>query len=313
MKNSIIIPVYNEADVIGNCLKSLSRQTNFKDGEIILVDDGSTDATLKVAAISGVGHKTLSQNHQGPGAARNLAAKVAKGNVLVFVDADMEFDPDFIEKLTAPILNNETIGTYSTEELLLNKDNPWAVCWNLNFTGSFTSVTKQSDSSVFSSSYRLLKQLLEFIESKISPIAHKNVTALGKGQSSLPYRAILKEKFLSVGGFSTNVGYTDDWTLAEKLNQLPTPVSARYYHKAPASLPEIFRQARWVGRGQLNTGNLVRQIHALIVHNPIISTATGLLKALEFKNLHFFFFRLVYDFGITTSVLESFFNKTYAR
>ena len=97
---SVIIPTYNESRVISSCLQSLQSQT-VKDLEIIVVDDGSTDSTL--SEISNFKFQIsnfviLRQNHNGPGVARNLAAKKAKGDILVFVDADMEFAPDFIEK-----------------------------------------------------------------------------------------------------------------------------------------------------------------------------------------------------------------------
>lgn len=313
MKNSIIIPVYNEASVIVNCLKSLANQLNAKDNEIILVDDGSTDNTIKMAADSGVDHKLLNQNHQGPGAARNLAAKEAIGEILIFVDADMEFEPDFVPTLIAPIQAGKTVGTYSTEEYLLNKDDPWAVCWNLNFTGRPDKVSNESQTAGTLNLYGKFKSFLEELEEKIAPISHKNITVIGGGQNNLPFRAIIKSAFLSVGGFSIGVGYTDDWTLAQKLNQLPAPVSAKYYHKSPSSLAEIYHQARWIGRGELNTGNIVRKIHALLVHNPVSSVIAGIVKALRFTNARLLIFRLVYGLGITLSVLESFLTKNTAR
>src|SRR3990167_165993 len=103
---SIIIPAYNEAKYIGTCLSSLQGQ-NLKTKEIIVVDDGSTDDTLKVVNSL----KILHQNHRGAGAARNLGAKHAIGDILVFVDADMEFSPQFLEHLTLPIRQGESRGT----------------------------------------------------------------------------------------------------------------------------------------------------------------------------------------------------------
>ena len=92
MKVTVIIPTYNEEKVIEACLESLSKQT-LKDAEIIVVDDGSTDETInilqKVRKSRGV--KIFKQKHKGPGAARNLGVRRAKGEVLVFVDADMTF------------------------------------------------------------------------------------------------------------------------------------------------------------------------------------------------------------------------------
>src|SRR3989344_828131 len=104
---SAILPVYNEEKTIGDCLKSLFKQT-YKSLEIILIDDGSTDQTPQL--IKRYREKNpsipkiviLNQNHKGPGTARNLGAKYARGEILVFVDADMTFDKNFIKDLITP-------------------------------------------------------------------------------------------------------------------------------------------------------------------------------------------------------------------
>src|SRR5574340_25507 len=197
MRISVIIPVYNEAKVIGNCLASLEKQTLASDMEIIVVDDGSTDGSSKVAA--------LHQEHLGPGAARNLGAKQAKGDILVFVDADMEFEPDFLEKLISPILKKKTIGTFSKEEFLLNKDNPWARFWNQN----------------------LGKPPLRMLPSDYP-------------ETAPVFRALLKTKFAEAGGFDTNVGYTDDWSISRKLGVLASAApGAKFYHRNPDTLKEV--------------------------------------------------------------------------
>jgi glycosyltransferase involved in cell wall biosynthesis len=64
MKVSIIIPTYNEINVLGECLDSLSRQT-YKDVEVIVVDDGSSDGTAER-------FKVIKQDHQGAGNIKRL-------------------------------------------------------------------------------------------------------------------------------------------------------------------------------------------------------------------------------------------------
>ena len=124
---SVIMPAFNEEKSIGECLKSLKNQS-YKPIEIIVVDDGSHDNTLKI--ISNLKSQTsnlklLRQNHLGPGPARNLGASNSKGEILVFVDADMTFDKKFIKDLVKPIVEGKTIGTFSKNEMVKNKDNIW--------------------------------------------------------------------------------------------------------------------------------------------------------------------------------------------
>jgi glycosyltransferase involved in cell wall biosynthesis len=126
MKLSIIIPVYNEEKDIAECLKSLNEQT-FKNFEIIIVDDGSTDRTIEIAKRFNV--KIIKGMHKGPGYSRNIGAKNAKGEVLIFIDADMTFEKDYLKNLIKPLENKETIGTTHELEIVKNTENIWSRCW----------------------------------------------------------------------------------------------------------------------------------------------------------------------------------------
>lgn len=134
MKTSIIIPTYNEIGVLEKCIESLGFQTD-TDFEILVVNDGSTDETVKILQnlkASLQNFNFVEQKHLGAGAARNLGARQAKGSILVFVDADMTFDKAFLSKLIEPIENGNAKGTFSKEEYVSNWDNEWARCWNIN-------------------------------------------------------------------------------------------------------------------------------------------------------------------------------------
>src|SRR5215467_1357999 len=83
---SVVIPCYNQARFLGEAIESVLAQTCPR-SEIIVVDDGSTDDTLKVAS-SYRQVRCLSQRNQGQGAARNEGLKHASGEFIVFLDSD---------------------------------------------------------------------------------------------------------------------------------------------------------------------------------------------------------------------------------
>ncbi|HDD31758.1 MAG TPA: glycosyltransferase family 2 protein [Thermococcus litoralis] len=99
---SVIIPAYNEAKRIG---KVLSKIPEFVD-EVIVVDDGSEDNTFEVAKNHGAEVIRLEKN-QGKGAAMREGIKKISGDVVVFMDADGQHNPEEIEKLVSPILKGE--------------------------------------------------------------------------------------------------------------------------------------------------------------------------------------------------------------
>ena len=100
---SIILPAYNVEYYIDKCIQSLLNQT-LKNIEIILINDGSTDNTLKIIEnFSKLDSriKVVSKNNGGVASARNLGVTLSKGKYIDFVDPD-----DFIELNTYEILYN---------------------------------------------------------------------------------------------------------------------------------------------------------------------------------------------------------------
>jgi glycosyltransferase involved in cell wall biosynthesis len=96
---SVVIPVYNSERYLRECLQHL-RQSTFTDYECIVVDDGSTDASPKVAAEGGA--KVLrTESRRGPAYARNLGARAATGEILFFIDADVCVAPHTLSRVWA--------------------------------------------------------------------------------------------------------------------------------------------------------------------------------------------------------------------
>ena len=96
-KVSAIIPAYNAADTIARAIYSIIRQSVAVD-EIIVVDDGSTDNTAEIAAQTLGGIKIVRQRNGGPSAARNAALRIAKNDLVAFLDSDDFWLPDKIQR-----------------------------------------------------------------------------------------------------------------------------------------------------------------------------------------------------------------------
>ncbi len=111
MRISIIIPAYNAASTLSACLTACLAQ-DYPDTEVLLVDDGSTDATPEIVqAFPKVIY--LRQANAGPAAARNCGAAHATGDILVFTDSDCVPEPNWIRALVAEFGDN-TAGVGGT-------------------------------------------------------------------------------------------------------------------------------------------------------------------------------------------------------
>jgi cellulose synthase/poly-beta-1,6-N-acetylglucosamine synthase-like glycosyltransferase len=106
---SIIIPTFNGASRIGNCLDALLPQIAERNAEILVVNDGSTDNTVEVVErYSGV--RLITQANSGPAAARNHGANEARGTIILFTDDDCVPLPDWLGAMLAPFHDPEVVG-----------------------------------------------------------------------------------------------------------------------------------------------------------------------------------------------------------
>lgn len=95
---SIIVPVYNAGATIKRCVESILNQ-EYRDWELILVDDGSKDDSLKLCeqySLQDSRIRTLHQANSGPSAARNNGLSIARGTYVVFVDSDDWVESSFL-------------------------------------------------------------------------------------------------------------------------------------------------------------------------------------------------------------------------
>jgi glycosyltransferase involved in cell wall biosynthesis len=99
---SVVIPTYNRLPILQQCLQALEQQhvsAPISGYEVVLVDDGSTDATVEWIAeqASTLPHvRLICQQHGGPAEGRNRGVLAARGEVIVFIDSDLVVTPDFL-------------------------------------------------------------------------------------------------------------------------------------------------------------------------------------------------------------------------
>ncbi|MHC4474150.1 MAG: glycosyltransferase family 2 protein [Planctomycetota bacterium] len=108
MDISVIIPVYNGGRKLRRCLDAVRRQKTDRSFEIIVIDDGSTDGSLQWISDNGI--RVFRQAHQGPAAARNLGVEKARGEIVLFTDADCEPLEDWVEEMVQPLEDPSTSG-----------------------------------------------------------------------------------------------------------------------------------------------------------------------------------------------------------
>ena len=125
MDVSVIIPAYMAAGSIAKALSSVEAQT-YLPREIIIIDDGSTDATVEIAQsftprFPSCEFCVVRQSNQGPGAARNQGLNKAQSDLIAFLDADDEWLPEHLEKTVACLLDHELTLVAHNEFLVVNE------------------------------------------------------------------------------------------------------------------------------------------------------------------------------------------------
>ncbi|MGA7730121.1 MAG: glycosyltransferase [Chloroflexia bacterium] len=115
---SIIVPAYNAERTVERCLRALLGQYIECACEIILVDDGSTDATARLAEKFAPAVRLITQEHAGAAAARNRGLAEARGTIILFTDADCEPTPGWAATLVEAIRAGAdgAKGTYRTRQ-----------------------------------------------------------------------------------------------------------------------------------------------------------------------------------------------------
>ncbi len=137
---SVVIPTYNRLPILEKCLRALENQhladqSMIEGYEVVLVDDGSSDGTLAWLE-ENAGEfphvRSLSQNHAGPAAARNLGVEKATGDYIIFIDSDLVVTENFLQAHADSLRQGQVtygcdrIFTYGRVINTCNFDNPTA-------------------------------------------------------------------------------------------------------------------------------------------------------------------------------------------
>jgi glycosyltransferase involved in cell wall biosynthesis len=217
---SVIVPTLNEERYLSRCLKSLVNQTWGRQFEILVIDGGSTDRTVRVA--KRYADRVFMKSKAPVGAARNLGAKAAKGNILAFIDADTIANPQWLSSiaeafrddptavgLTGPTLPYDgrlsdsityRLWTIYLQRLLLYLEMPHVIGFNCAYRRApFLSVGGFDDDSVMSEDIKLAHKIRRYGKIKFE----REMSALTSARRFRKYGHLYIGGLYLVNGFST--------------------------------------------------------------------------------------------------------------
>lgn len=124
MRFSVIIPLYNKAPYIRKALQSVFDQV-FRDFELIVIDDGSTDDSFNIAKnaleSSGIDYQLIHQENAGVSTARNNGVAASQGDFICFLDADDWWAPNFLERMDWLIKEYPDAGIYGVNYYIISR------------------------------------------------------------------------------------------------------------------------------------------------------------------------------------------------
>lgn len=191
---SVIIPTYNRADRVLAAIESALAQT-YHELEVIVVDDGSTDATMDALEVLAGRIKVIRQANAGPSAARNRGVAESEGEVVAFLDSDDLWEPDKIERQVA----------------LMQRAGPQMCCCVSNAT------VMGCDGHIIGHSFDIAGIKFAFSEGEWTNPQDVLATRFLLFNQVV---AIRRKAFERVGGFNVNLRILEDYELSLKLSSV---------------------------------------------------------------------------------------------
>lgn len=191
---SVIIPTYNRAKTLLASVESALEQT-YLDIEVIVVDDGSTDATLEALATLSGRITVIHQANAGPSAARNRGAAEANGEIIAFLDSDDHWMRDKIERQVALMERGGLDMCCCVCSATVKGENGEVIGDTFDFAGlkfGFDEGEWTNPQEILATRFLLFNQVV----------------------------AIRRKAFEQVGGFNVNLRLLEDYELAIKLSSV---------------------------------------------------------------------------------------------
>jgi len=166
LKVSVIIPTYNRANLLPRAINSVLNQT-FRDFEIVVVDDGSTDNTREILEpfIKSNQIRYFYQKNKGPSAARNLGIKNSKGEYIAFLDSDDEWLPEKLEKQIKLFENSKDkkLGFVGCDVIIVDEERNTTIQYEFPKYKNYLKYLLSTKSIWFPSAILTKKKILEEI------------------------------------------------------------------------------------------------------------------------------------------------------
>ena len=243
---SIVTPTYNRANELKYLYKSLQCQSvDFGLLEFIISDDGSTDSTQSMVEKwkeeSEILIKYITQNNQGPGAARNHGLKEAKGDLILFIDSDCEAHPDWI-KIIYDEYQKNSFDAFGGPDAAKDDFSLLQKSIDFSMTSFFTTGGMRGHS--------------EKMMAKFFPRTHN--------------MGIKKSIYSKVGGFG-NLRHGQDIEFSNRVRKsgarIKFLINAIVYHRRRTSIKQFFKQVFNWGVARVNLGKIdpamLEKIHFL--------------------------------------------------
>ena len=221
---TVIIPVHNEERYIQDAIDSTIKAYFKGQKDIIVVDDGSTDSTAKIAkAYENKGVKLISTKHSGKSASINRALKIAKGELVAIVDGDSCIHEDALQEMSDELLNQNAVGACGVVKVK-NRKKP--ICMWMHIE-------------------QLYNSLMRLLFSKLNA----NIVTPG------PLSMYKRKELLELGGFSTE-GFSEDIDITIRLirkgHKIVFAEKAVAETNMPSDAKGFFNQRTRFARGMIN-------------------------------------------------------------